>query len=118
MRTFVQILARIGLLLIGAWTGFVGMIVHRHAVHVGGITWPWGLLLVLVVTAVVVRMCHQLQRVGAAWFALGWIAVVFLERVLGGPSYLVATDWVGWTFMLGSLGIAAWQVTRPPRVDA
>lgn len=118
MRTLGPISVRVGLLLIGAWTGFVGMIVHRHAVHAVGVNWPWGLLLVLLVTAVVARMCNQLQRVGAAWFALGWITVVFLERVVGGPSYLVATDWVGWTFMLGSLGIAAWEVSRPPRLDA
>lgn len=117
MSAFAQgVLGRLGLLSIGAWTGFVGMIVHRHEVRLAGVSWPCGLVLVLIVTAVVVRACGQLQRVGSAWFALGWIAIVLAERAVGGPSYMVATDWVGWSFMLGSLAVAAWDVVRTPRV--
>ena len=117
MSAFAQVLGRIGLLSIGAWTGFVAMIVHRHAVHIAGVTWPWGLVLVLLVTAVVVRVCSEAQTVGAAWFALGWLAALMLERVIGGASTMVATDWVGWAFMLGSLGIVVWELARGPRVN-
>jgi len=106
---------RVGLLLIGAWTGLVGMIVHRQTVVVGDVVWPWGLGLVLIVTAVVVRAASGLFRVGAAWFALGWALILMVERIIGRSSYLVATDWIGWTFMLGGLGVIGLEVLRGSR---
>jgi len=109
---------RIGLLLIGAWTGLVGMLVHRQATVAGGVVWPWGLVLVLIVTAAVVHAANGLFRVGAAWFALGWALILMLERIIGGTSYLVATDWVGWTFMLGGLGVITVEVARGSRLGA
>jgi len=108
---------RAGLLVLGVWTGIVGMLVHRQAFTTGDLTWPWGLLAVVAVTWAVARSAGQVQRVGAAWFALGWAAVVLLEQVLGGDSYLVATDWVGWAFMLGCLGVTALEVLRASRLN-
>lgn len=111
-------MVRLGLLLLGAWVGVLGMLVHRQSVFAGGLTWPWGLIVVLAVTVVVARASSGLQRVGAAWFALGWVAILMIERLVGGDSYLVATDWVGWTFMLGSLGLIGWEVVHSSKVGS
>lgn len=111
-------MVRIGLLVLGAWTAVVGMLVHRHVLVAGGVVWPWGLVLVLFATWVTAHASSGLQRIGGAWFALGWTLTVLLEQVLGGASYLVTTDWIGWSFMLGGVVVIGLDLVAPSRVRA
>ncbi|MET0952757.1 MAG: hypothetical protein ABWX57_05685 [Aeromicrobium sp.] len=109
---------RAALLLLGAYVCVLGAFVHRHVWFAGGTTWPWGLVLVIGVTFLVARAAEQTQRVGAAWFALGWGAVLMGLQYSPGGSYLVASDRVGWTFTAGCLGAIVVTVLRPPRLGA
>ncbi len=109
---------RVALLLLGGWVSVAGMLVHRHVLVAGGVTWPWGLALALTATWLLVHEASKVQRIGGAWFALGWTGALMLERLLGGTSYLVTTDWLGWSFMLGGIGLAGFDVIRGSRVNA
>ena len=110
------VLARVGVLLLGAWVGALGAVVHRMTVGVGGLDVPWGLVLALVATLATAVACDGLVRVGAAWFGFGWTLVLLLQQVQSTGSYLVASDTLGWTFTIGGLGVCAAAVVVAPRL--
>jgi hypothetical protein len=107
---------RVALALLGAYVGVIGAVVHRHTVHTAGLHWPWGSALAIGVTYVVAVAAGRWIPVGAAWFGLGWAVVLMVQQLAPGGSYLIAGDWLGWTYTLGCVGGIALGVARPPRL--
>ena len=110
-------LLRAVLSLIGAVTGLLATVVHRHVWFAGGIDWPWGLVLGVVVTFCVTLAGDALVRGGSAFVALGWAVLLLVQLVTGGDSYLIAQDGFGWAFVtagIGALAAAMWLSTRLP----
>lgn len=116
MRT-VAALARVAVVLLGVAVGVLGSVVHRMTVDLGGYPWPGGLVLSLVTVVLVAVACGQLVRVGAAWFGLGWTLVLLLQQLQPSGSYLVAADVLGWSWMIGGLGVSAAVVLLAPRLE-
>lgn len=108
---------RVGLLFAGAYVGVLGSFVHRHEWRAGGVAWPWGLVLSVAVTALVAVAAARLHRVGAAWFALGWGLVLMVPMMLSNGSYLVADDWLGWTYSLAGTGAIVGVLFLLPRLS-
>ena len=107
---------RAALVLLGAYVGVMGAFVHRHVWHFQGVDWPWGLLLAMAVAYVVVLAADRFIPVGGAWFGLGWASVMLAQQFSPAGSYLIASDWLGWSFTIGSLGVIVVGVVRSPRV--
>lgn len=110
-------LARGGVLLLGAWVGLLGAVVHRMVLGAGGLDLPLGLVLALVATLSGAVACDGLVRVGAAWFGFGWTLVLLLQQVQPSGSYLVASDGLGWSFTIGGLALCAVAVAVAPRLS-
>ncbi|NRQ51488.1 hypothetical protein [Aeromicrobium stalagmiti] len=107
---------RAALLVLGLYVCVLGAVVHRHVWFAAGIEWPWGLALVIAVTYVVAVASGLVARVGGAWFTLGWaIALLSLQWSPGG-SFLIAADWLGWSFTAACLGVIVLAVAKPPRL--
>jgi hypothetical protein len=107
---------RAALVLLGAYLAVIGAFVHRHTWRIGGTDWPWGLVLVVLTTYAVVVAADRLAPVGGAWIALGWGVLLLAQQLAPGGSYLVASDWLGWSFTIGCLGAIVLGVLRPPRL--
>jgi len=103
--------------LLGAYLCVVGAVVHRHTAFAGGIDWPWGLVLAVGTTYAVALAANRVFRVGGAWLALGWSLALLAQQFSPGGSYLVVSDWLGWSFTIGSLGAIVAGVVRPPRLS-
>jgi hypothetical protein len=108
---------RVALLVVGAYVGFLGAFVHRHEWRAGGAVWPWGLVLSVAVTALVAVAAARLHRVGAAWFALGWGLALMVPMLGASGSYLVADDWLGWTYALAGAGAIGGVLFLLPRLS-
>lgn len=104
------------LVVTGAYLCFIGAFVHRHMTYVDGFGWPWGLVLVLSATCAVVLAADTIIRLGSAWLGLGWGAALLVLQLSPGGSYLVASDWLGWTFTIGSLGLVVLGIWRTSRL--
>ncbi len=109
---------RAALVIVGAYLCVVAALVHRQTFDAGSRSIPWGLVLALLVTFVVVRAASEAMRVGGAWLGLGWASMLTALQLSPGGSYLIATDWVGLAFAGGSLGAIVWGSLRTPRVVA
>lgn len=96
---------RVALVLVGAYLCVVGSIVHRHTVDVAGFTLPWGLVLTIAGTYAVVLGANRFLPLGGAWLGLGWGSALLAQQFSPGGSFLVASDWLGWSFTAGSLGV-------------
>jgi len=107
---------RAALALLGAYVGVVGAVVHRHAWRSFGIDWPWGLVLAIVATYALVLAADRVTAVGGAWFGLGWGVALLAQQFSPGGSYLIASDWLGWSFTIGCLGAIVVGVLRTPRL--
>jgi len=107
---------RAALAVLGAYVGVLGAFVHRHVWRLDGVDWPWGLVLVVVATYAVVVAAERFIPVGGAWFGLGWGIVLLAQQFSPGGSNLVSSDWLGWSFALGSLGAIVVGVVRTPRL--
>ncbi len=101
---------------LGLWVGAVGLVMHRQVWVAAGVTWPWGLVLVLLTTMVVLRALATGPRLGSVWFLLGWTPVLLVQALLSGDNFLVASDPVTWTWVLGSAGLIVIDVIRASRV--
>lgn len=108
-------LKQAALALLGLYVCFTATIAHRHTTVVSGVDVPWGLLLALFGTFVIARAIDPLARLGSAFFALGWAVGLTVPMFSPGGSYLVAEDWLGLTFMFGSVGVLALAVLRGSR---
>lgn len=107
---------RAALVVLGAYVGVIGAIVHRHTWWAGGVLWPWGVVLTVAATYALVRAADQPVRAGGAWFGLGWGLVLMAQQLSPGNSYLIASDWIGWSYTIGSAGAIVLGVLRPPRL--
>lgn len=109
--------ARLVVVLLGAWVGVAGALVHRQQLDGPLLDWPWGLALGLAVTAAVAAGCDRLVRVGAAWFGLGWTVVLLVPQLDPSRGYLVADDALGWSWTLGGLGVLTAVTVLAPRLS-
>ncbi|MGA8987956.1 hypothetical protein [Aeromicrobium sp.] len=105
------------LLVLGAYVGLIGAVVHRHTWWAAGVHWPWGTVLAVAATYFVVRAAAQLTPVGGAFVGLGWGVALMAQQLAPGESYLIASDWIGWSFTIGSAGAIVLGVRCPSRVD-
>ena len=108
---------RAALLALGAYVSVLGAFVHRHHWQVLGVEWPWGLVLAIAVTYAVTLAADRVTKVGGAWFGLGWGIVLLAQQLSPGGSYLLASDWLGWSFTIGCLGAIVVGVARTPRLE-
>lgn len=109
-------MGRVIAVVLGLWVGAVGLFMHRQ-VWVAGVTWPWGLVLVLLTTMVVLRALVTGPRLVSVWFLLGWAVVLVAPALLAGDDFLVASDPLTWTWLLASAGLIVIDVVRASRVD-
>lgn len=107
---------RAALVLLGAYVCLLGAVLHRQLLGIGGIDWPWGLLVVVALTCLVTVAAGRLTTSGGAWIAVGWAAALLGLQWSPGGSYLVASDWLGTSFMLGGLGGIVLCVALRPRL--
>ncbi|MBC7632875.1 hypothetical protein [Aeromicrobium sp.] len=104
---------RVALAGLGAYLCIVSSIVHRHVIEVGAVLVPWGTALAVAVTYVVVIAAARVAPVGGAWLGMGWGVALTAQQLSPGGSYLVASDWIGYSFIVGSLGAIVLGVLRP-----
>lgn len=89
-------------LLLGAVVAVLVLLTHRDAIDVAGARVPFGLVLAVLGSAL---PSMALRHLGGEWavgaYGAGWILVVLL-MVGGRPEgdYLIASDWIGWTFLV------------------
>lgn len=108
---------RVALALLGAYVCLLGAIVHRHVWRAADVTWPWGLVAVVLVTCLMTIAANQVLRLGGAWLALGWAAGLLALQWSPGGGYLVASDWLGTSFTVGCLGVIVVCVLLRPRLE-
>ncbi|KQX72422.1 MULTISPECIES: hypothetical protein [Aeromicrobium] len=107
---------RVALVVVGAYDCLLGAVVHRQVWVAGGVTWPWGLVATVVVTALVTVAANDATRVGGAWLAIGWAGALLALQWSPGGSYLVASDGLGMAFTAGSLGVIVLAVAARTRL--
>lgn len=107
-------MGRVIAVVLGLWVGAVGLVMHRQ-VWIAGVTWPWGLVLVLLTTMVVLRGLATGPRLASVWFLLGWACVLLVAALLAGDDFLVASDALTWTWMFASAGLIVIDVVRASR---
>lgn len=108
-------LRQVVLVVFGLYACLAATIAHRHTVAVDNIDLPLGLLLALIGAYSIARAVDPWAGLGSAYFALGWAIGLTLPMLPPGGSYLIAEDWLGVTFMLGSVGGLALAVVRGSR---
>lgn len=108
-------LTRLALVLLGGYVAVVAAAVHRHTAEAQGVDWPWGLALALVASVAVAVAAGRVVRLGAAWFTIGWAAVLVGQSLAPGGSYFVAADWLGYTYTMLGLGLLGLVVVRDAR---
>ncbi len=94
--------------LLGAVVAVLVLLTHRDEIDVLGVRVPAGLVLAVVASAMPSLALRILAGSAAvAGYGAGWALVVLLA-ITGRPEgdYLVAGDWLGWTFLgLASLAV-------------
>ena len=103
---------RAALALLGLYVCLVASIIHRHTYVIGGVDVPWAMVLDFIAAYSVARAVRLWVRLGDAFFALGWALGLTIPMLSPGGSYLIAQDWLGITFMLGSVAVLALAVIR------
>ncbi len=101
-----RVVVRAALVLVGAVICLAALVAHRHVWAPFGIELPWGLVLSLATTYLVVYAGGVLDGgpAGAVCAAAGWVAM--LVYLFGGRSegdYLFASDWLGYSVLIGGL---------------
>lgn len=105
-------LKRAALVLLGLYVCLVASIIHRHVYVARGVELPWAMGLDFVAAYSVARAVRPWVRSGDAFFALGWALGLTIPMFSPGGSYLIAEDWLGMTFLFGSLALLALAVIR------
>jgi len=103
------------IILLGLYVCLTATIAHRHTATIGGVDVPWGVVLGIIGAYSIARFIDDWVRLGAAFFGLGWAAGLTVPMFSPGGSYLVAQDWLGLSFLFGSLAALAVAVLRGPR---
>jgi len=111
------VVKRPALVVVGAYLCIVGAIVHRQTSYAAGFGWPWGLVLTLACTASVVHAARQVVSAGVGWLGLGWGAALMALQFSPGKSIIIASDWWGWSFAVGGVGVIVVGALRAPRVE-
>jgi hypothetical protein len=112
------VIVRLGLVLLGAYVGLVGAVVHRHSAELLGVDWPWGIVLAVGAACAVAAASGRAVELGASWFAIGWSVVLLGQALSPSGSYFVASDWIGYAYTLlglGSLGVIIVMNSRVKR---
>lgn len=107
-----RVVVAIGLFGFGFVTGFHAVFVHRNQVLLGGVEVPYGLLLALLATCVGSWLSSRLLAGGAVCFAAGWFALVVAQQTVRPGSYLIASDGLGWSFLILGMGCLVVVVLR------
>lgn len=108
---------RVALVALGVYVCLLGAVLHRQVWHAGGVDWPWGLVVAIAVTGVVTIAANGVLRIGGAWIGLGWAVGLLALQWSPGGGYLVASDWLGQAFTMGSLGSIVVGVALRPKVE-
>ena len=84
-------------LLVGLVTGVAGLVVSRHEVFLGGVAWPWGLVVTLLAVPLVLTGVGRVGSQVAAWSAAaGWfLPVAALVLVHPGGDQIPGQDTTG-----------------------
>lgn len=110
-------LKRAALVLLGLYVCLIASIIHRHTYAIGDVELPWAMALDFVAAYSVTRAARPWVRLGDYFFALGWALGLTLPLLRSGDSYLIAEDWLGMTFMFGSIAVLALAVIRTSAAD-
>jgi len=111
------VLPRAGLAILGVYVCLLGAVVHRQVWRAADVTWPWGLIAVVVVTGLVTIAAGRALTLGGAWLALGWAVGLLALQWSPGGGYLVASDGLGLSYTAGCLGVIVLCVALRPRVE-
>jgi hypothetical protein len=110
-------LGLIGCVVLGLLVGVVGAFVQAARIMTGGITIPWGLVLMLGVLLVCVRL--GVEAIGTRW--AGWcvfgawlgITIVFAAEMPSGALVIAAGD-RQMAYLFGGVIVGAAAATVPP----
>ena len=104
-------------LLVGLVTGIAGLVVSRHEVFLGGVAWPWGLVVTLLAVPLVLTGVGRVGSQVAAWSAAaGWfLPVAVLVLVHPGGDQIPGQDTTGLAYLiLGLIVVVAAALLTPP----
>jgi hypothetical protein len=107
---------RVVLAVLGAYTCLLGAVMHRHVWTASGVSWPWGLAVVVALTGLVTLAADRAARVGGGWVAFGWAGALLALQWSPGGSYLVASDLLGLSFTVCCLGVIVLCIVLRPRL--
>ncbi len=108
-------LRQAGLTLLGLYVCLAASIAHRQTADVAGLELPWGIALGFIAVYSTARAVSPWVRSGELFFALGWTLGLTLPMLSPGGSYLIAQDWLGLTFMFGSVALLGLAIIRSGR---
>lgn len=104
-------------MLLGAYGGAVGVVLHRQRSEAFGLDLPWGLALVIVLALLIALTAQSFLRFGSVWSGGGWLLPTLLMQL--GEDVWIGDDAIGWLFLLVPLAcfavIAWWSVNRTVR---
>lgn len=88
-------------MVVGAYTGVVAALLHRHDVSWSGSDWWWGLVASVLITWLVARAAGAVVHVGSAWVSVGWLAAIL--SLQSRNNVVVAGDAMGWSLLVAGL---------------
>jgi hypothetical protein len=107
---------------VGLCVGALGIVMQASRSLVAGYQVPWGLILTLVVTAIVVRSAgwYVRSRSAAALVAIGWVAATIVLALTGpGGDILLPSITRSWIYLIGGLVVVLAAAILPlPQQDA
>jgi hypothetical protein len=93
--------------LLGVVVGLAGLVVHRHAVWLGGWPLPWGVALAVAAPAAVGFGLGG-RPPALVGYLLGWLSVVTAALGEGpGGDFVLLSDVLGWGFLGVTLPVIA-----------
>lgn len=111
MRTWV---ARTLSLVAGFYVGILGAAVHRVRFTFADIELPWGLVLAVLTTTLLMAYLAKKRWLGEL-FAIGWVGAMVFCTGISSRGYLVELNAYGIAFLLLSFGALMAVLVRTPR---